>query len=123
VISDSSAFLFPLLLALCVLAGVFITVEGFCNAEAGYLVSEDEGRKGDVSGVGEVIDKEGGIWSNAGDDDDLRSEVDARGDVDGSMVFSLKDIVRSLRFDSFAGILLPSSSSTPPELVLVKRLW
>jgi hypothetical protein len=36
---------------------------GICRPEEEYLLSEaeTEGRKGDVSGVGEVKDKEGGI--------------------------------------------------------------
>jgi hypothetical protein len=119
VIFESSAFLFPLLLSLCVLTGVFIVTAGICNAEEGDLVSEGEeggGRKGDVSGVGEVIDNEGGIWSDAGDDD-----PGPRGGVDGSpLVFSGVDMVRS---DSFAGILLSTSSTTSPELLLMKRPW
>ena len=86
---ESSAFLFPLLLSLGVL-GVFIVAAGICNAEECGLVSgeEAEGRKGDVSGVGEVIDKEGGIWSDVGDDD-----LGLVGGVDGVPLAFVADVV------------------------------
>jgi len=78
VISESSAFLFPLLLSLGVL-GVFEVVGVFVMVAAGS---------------GEVNVKKGGIGGNTGTDDgDLGSVTDARRDVDGAMAFFSLEVI------------------------------
>jgi hypothetical protein len=90
VILESSAFLFPLLLALEDLVGVFVA-GGICDAgEAGILLSdteeEAEGRKG--GGV-----REGGeIWRRAGEDELAGSTAKAKGGMDGALRLGLIDV-------------------------------
>jgi hypothetical protein len=98
---ESSAFLFPLLLALEDLVGVFV-------AGAGFLLSEAEGLKGGGVRGG------GGIWRRAGEDELAGSTAKAKGGMDGALRLGLIDVGFDWdRFGCFACI--PTAAAAAME--------